>query len=618
MAIYVITGEDIRRSGATTIPEALRLAPGVEVARLDADQWSVGIRGFGTRLSRSVLVLIDGRSVYTPLFAGTYWEVQDTLLQDIDRIEVIRGPGGTIWGPNAVNGVINIITKNSRDTQGTYASAGGGSEEQGFVNFRYGGGNGKGVTYRVYAKGYTRGPEYHFDRDNFDDWRGGQSGFRADWAINARDSFTLQGDIYKQEDGERVVLGTYTPPLEQTIDGNADLSGGNLLARWSRKLSDTHDFQLQSYYDRTNRYELNFGERRDTFDVDFVDRRTLKFHQQVIFGAGARFSDGRFLEAGSGLVFYPFDRLDYLLSGFFQDTIGVVDQRLALTVGSKVLKTNFTGLVLEPSARLVWTPTAKHTVWAAFTRAIRAPSRAEHDFYLSSYLGTESNGLPFFGRFNANPDFAPEQLNGYELGYRTLLGKKFYIDFAAYWNHYHDLFSQDLESPTTLESTLPFPQPVPPPLHTVITAQFRNDLYGFTTGQEIAPEWRPTEYWRLRASYSFLDMNLSKAPGTAVGGTPASVAGSSPKHEATAQSSFDFGKRVQLDLIYRYVSALPAQGAPAYSTGDARVAWRFLPGLELSVAGRDLFQPWHIEYGSGAGLPVAIRRSVYASIALVK
>ena len=182
-AIYVITGEDIRRSGATSIPEALRLAPGVEVARIDGSKWSVGIRGFGTRLSRSVLVLIDGRSVYTPLFAGTYWEVQDTLLEDIDRIEVIRGPGGTIWGPNAVNGVINIITKSTKDTQGTFVSVGGGNEEQGFANFRYGGGNDKGLTYRVYAKGYTRGPEYHVvDHANFDDWRGVQSGFRMDWA----------------------------------------------------------------------------------------------------------------------------------------------------------------------------------------------------------------------------------------------------------------------------------------------------------------------------------------------------------------------------------------------------------------------------------------------------
>jgi len=615
VAIYVITGDDIRRSGVTTIPDALRLAPGVEVARIDGSKWSVGIRGFGTRLSRSVLVLIDGRTVYTPLFAGTYWEVQDTLLEDIDRIEVIRGPGGTIWGPNAVDGVINIISKSTKDTQGTFASVGGGNIEQGFANVRYGGSTAAGgLTYRVYAKAYTRGPEFHFDNDNFDDWRGAQGGFRMDWQTGSRDSFTVQGDLYKQADGERVTLGTYTPPTESTFDGNADLSGGNLLARWTRKLGGDDDFQLQAYYDRTNRYEPNFGENRDTFDVDSVVRMKVQSRQQFIYGLGARFSDGRFLEVGSGLVFYPANVLDYLLTGFFQDDITLVDRKLSLSAGSKVLRTNFTGFELEPSARLMWTPTDKHTFWASVTHAVRTPSQAEEDFYLSSYLGP-AGGLPLFARFNANPDFAPEKLNGYELGYRTLLGKNVFIDLAGFWNHYHDLFSQDLAGPITTESTLPFPEPAPPPFHILIPAQFRNDLYGFTTGGEIGPEWRPTQFWRLRASYSYLNMNLSKAPGTALGGTPASVEGASPRHEIDAQSSFDLPKKLQLDLVYRYVSALPAVSAPAYSTGDARIAWRFVSNLELSVAGRDLFQPYHVEYAADPGGPVAIRRSVFASLA---
>jgi iron complex outermembrane receptor protein len=618
VAIFVITGEDIRRSGATSIPEALRLVPGVEVARIDSSKWSVGIRGFGTRLSRAVLVLIDGRSVYTPLFAGTYWEVQDTLLEDIDRIEVIRGPGGAIWGPNAVNGVINIITKNTKDTQGTYASAGGGNEDQGFVNFRYGGGNGKGLTYRIYAKGYTRAPEYHLNKDNFDDWRGAQSGFRMDWAKSERDDFTVQGDIYKEEDGERVDLGNYTPPSQRTFDGNADLSGGNILARWTRKLNDDNSFQIQTYYDRTNRYEPNLGERRDTFDIDFIERTKVKPRQQLIYGLGARLSDGRFLEVGSGLVFSPANNLDYLLSGFFEDDITVINRKLLLTLGTKVLGTNYTAFETEPSIRLLWTPSEKHTFWAAFTHSIRTPSRVEHDFYLSSYLGSGPGGVPLFARFDANPDFAPEQLNGYELGYRTLIKKNFFIDFAGFWNHYHDLFSQDLAAPPFTESTLPFPESAPPPVHTIITAQFRNDLFGFTTGGEIAPEWRPTSFWRLRASYSFLNMNLSKAPGTALGGTPESIVGSSPRHEAEAQSSFDISKKLQLDLIYRYVSALPAVSAPAYSTGDARLAWRFSPRFELSVVGRNLFQPQHIEYAADPGGPVAIRRSAYASLAWTK
>jgi iron complex outermembrane receptor protein len=616
VALYVITGDDIRRAAVTTIPDALRLAPGVEVARIDGSKWSVGIRGFGTRLSRSVLVLIDGRSVYTPLFAGTYWEVQDTLLADIDRIEVIRGPGGTIWGPNAVNGVINIITKSSKDTQGSYASVGGGNDEQGFANFRYGGGNGKGLTYRVYGKAYTRAPQHHFNGDtNFDDWRGAQTGFRADWAKGDRDSVTVQGDIYSQRDGQRVTLGNYVPASQRTIDANADASGGNLLARWTRKLKEGDSLQLQTYYDRTNRYEPNLGERRDTFDIDFIRQTRVKFRQQWIYGAGARFSSGRFLQVGSGLVFSPANRVDYLLSGFFQDEITLIDRKLVFSAGIKLLRTNFRSFAVQPSGRLSWTPNDRHAFWASFTRAIRTPSRAEHDFYLSSYLGQNASGTDVFARFDANPNFADEQLNGFELGYRTLLTRTFLIDLATFRNQYHDLFSQNLVSLTGTETGLPFPQPVQPGFHNIIRAQFRNDLFGFTTGAEVAPEWRPREYWRLRASYSYLNMHLSTLPGIALGGTPAAVIGSSPRHHAVAQSSIDVTKKLQFDLIYRYFSALPAVSAPSYSTGDARLAWRFNSHFELSVAGRNLFQPNHVEYAGDPGGPIGIRRSVFASLA---
>ncbi len=412
VAIYVITGEDIRRSGVTTIPDALRMAPGVEVAQIDASKWSIGIRGFGTRLSRSVLVLIDGRTVYTPLFAGTYWEVQDTLLEDIDRIEVIRGPGGIIWGPNAVDGVINIISKSTKDTQGAYASVGGGNQEQGFFNSRYGGARGD-LTYRLYGKGFTRGPEYHPDHDNFDDWRGVQGGFRMDWTRGNRDAFTLQGDIYKQADGERVGLATYTPPANLVLDGNEDLSGGNVLFQWKHTASAGNDFQLQAYYDRTNRQEPNLGENRDTTDIDLLKRTKWGDRQELIYGAGARVSAGRFHEVGSGLVFAPLHRTDYLFSAFFEDDINLVNDRLMLTAGTKLLHTNYIhGIDFEPSIRLMWTPTAKQTFWASFTHALRTPSDAEEDFYLSSLIGF-SNGTPVFARFNGNPLYAPEKLNAW-------------------------------------------------------------------------------------------------------------------------------------------------------------------------------------------------------------
>ena len=281
-AIYVITQEDIRRSGATSIPEALRMAPGVEVARVDSNTWSLGVRGFESTLSRSVLVLIDGRSVYTPLFAGVYWQVQDTLLEDIDRIEVIRGPGGTIWGANAVNAVINIITKRAQETHGTLASTGGGNVDQGFFNFRYGAGNSKGFNYRIYGKGFTLGPEFHPDHQQFDDWRMGQTGFRTDWDVHNRDRLTLQGDIYYGDAGQRVQIASYSPPYTTGVQQNAELSGGNLLGRWERDLGSGSNVQLQTYYDRTNRKQANFAESRDTFDIDFIHHLTLPGRQDFL------------------------------------------------------------------------------------------------------------------------------------------------------------------------------------------------------------------------------------------------------------------------------------------------------------------------------------------------
>ena len=606
-AIYVITGEDIRRSGATSIPEALRLAPGVEVARIDANNWAIGIRGFGSNLTRSVLVLIDGRSVYTQLFAGTNWDVQNTLMDDIDRIEVIRGPGGTIWGPNAVDGVINIITKDSKDTQGMLVSAGGGNEEQGFANMRYGGGNGKDFSYRVYGMAFTRGPEYHPGGRNFDDWRNVQGGFRMDWK-RQRDAFTLQGDLYDEEAGKSVGATSYTPPYSQIIDSNALLTGGNVMGHWKRILSDGDDIQIQAYYDRTNREAGNFAEVRNTFDIDFLQRLRLPARQQLSWGLGARVDPVNDRVVVTGLQFIPNQRTDYLLSAFVQDEIGLVEGRLALTLGTKLLRTNFSNDIdLEPSVRLLWTPDDKQTIWAAVTHALRTPSDGEDNFNLLGFVSTTANGTPFFARFNANPDFAAEQMNGYELGYRRLLGKKLYVDVTGYYNHYHDLFSEDLAGPVFLETT-------PAPAHLLLPAQFRNGLLGYTKGVEIAPEWRPTANWRLRGSYSYLHMNLGKAPNSGDVGTAPIIVGSSPQHEVTVSSSVDLSKKLQLDLTFRYVSALPGQLIPAYSTGDARVGWRFTRQVEVSVVGQNLLQPSHPEFGGDPGPLIGIRRSVYAKL----
>ena len=606
-AVYVITNEDIQNSGATTIPEALRLAPGVEVAQIDSHQWSVGIRGFGSNLTRDILVLIDGRTVYTTLLAGTYWEVQNVMLQDVDRNEVIRGPGGTIWGPNAVNGVINIITKTSRDTHGELINAGGGNVDQGFFNARYGGGNGKRFDYRIYALGFDRGPEFHTDGNNFDAWRAAQGGFRADWTKSDHDSLTFQGDIYDEGAGQSVVATTYAPPYSQTIDKTAPLSGGDILGRWQRVQGEGKDIQLQAYFDRTSREQANFDDYENTFDIDFLDRFRLS-HQQISWGGGMRFTHEDNPVVVSGLTFTPQNRTDNLLTGFLQDEIGLVQNRLTLSLGTKIIHTNFTSLQWQPSARLLWTPTDHQTVWAAFTHAVRTPSDAEENFSLAGFIAIAPGGIPFFARFNPNPHFRPEELNGYELGYRRLLAAKFYFSIATFFNHYGDLFSEDITGAPFLETN-------PPPTHILLPAQFGNGLVGTTRGVEIAPEWRPVNYWRLVATYSFLQMDIQKATDSEDIGTAPIVAGSSPRHQATLQSNLDFAKRFHFNLTSRYVSALPAIKVHAYITGDARFAWQPSQQFEFSVVGQNLFQPYHFEYaGSDPGPPVGIRRAVYAQV----
>ncbi len=606
-AIYVITQEDIERSGAKTIPDALRLAPGVEVAQIDSHDWSVGIRGFGSNLTRNVLVLIDGRTVYTTLLAGTYWEVQNLVMEDIDRIEVIRGPGATVWGPNAVNGVINIITKPAKDTHGVLANAGGGDYEQGFLNARYGGNSGN-LDYRVYELGFNRGPEYHPDGINFDRWRAIQAGFRTDWEESVRDSFTFQGDIYDEGAGADVTATTYAPPYSQTVYGTDRLSGGNILGRWKRIYGEGEDLQLQVFYDRTNRHQPNFIDLRDTYDIDFLDHFRMPFREQISWGLGARFSHGYNPVVVSGLTFTPNSRTDRLLTAFLQDDITLINKQLLFTFGTKFLRTNYTGWQLQPTGRLLWTPTAKQSFWTAFTHAVRTPSDAEDNFTLLGFTGSFLDGLPVFARFNPNPRFHSEELNGYELGYRLMLRKTLYFDVAGFYNHYGNLFSEDVTGGPFLEDS-------PAPAHILIPAEFGNGLVGTTKGVEFAPEWRPVPYWRIRGSYSYLQMNIKKSTGSLDVGTAPFVEGSSPKHEASLQSGLDFAKVLSFDLTYRYVSILPALKVESYSTADARFDWQVRKEFKLSVVGTNLLQPHHIEYsGVDPGPDIGIKRSAYGQI----
>jgi len=602
-AIYVITQEDIRRSGATSIPEALRLAPGVEVARADSNTWSIGVRGFASTLSRDVLVLIDGRTVYTPLYAGVYWQVQDTVLEDVERIEVIRGPGGTIWGANAVNAVINIITKSSKDTRGMLVSTGGGNIDQGFVNLRYGGGNDKSFNYRIYGKAFNEGPEFHPNGSSFDSWRMGQTGFRSDLELHNRDSFTFQGDLYNGDAGQSVGITTYSPPYTTNVQQSAEFAGGNLLGRWKRTLGAGSDIQLQTYYDRTNREQSSFAESRDTFDIDFIHHLPLPGRQDFLWGLGVRLSSGNTTEVVPTVVFTPSHLTDKLYSGFIQDEIPIIGNQFSLTIGSKFLQETYSHFEFEPTARLLWTPNPRQTVWAAVTRAVRTPSRVEEDLQLTALI--TPNPLTFV-RVIGDRGFSTEHLLGYEVGYRSLIKPKFNLDIAAFYNNYDHLLS--------IEPGAPFSESSPPPAHVVVPFFFGNGLMGNTAGFEIAPDWTPTSRWRLRGSYSYLYLDLSTRAGSLDPSTVTSTEGSSPHHQGMIQSFLDLPKKLEFDQTLRYVSDLPAQQVPDYTTADVRFSWHATRSFDISVVGQNLLQPHHAEFGGDPGGLVGIKRTVYAKI----
>ncbi|HKL82321.1 MAG TPA: TonB-dependent receptor plug domain-containing protein, partial [Desulfobacter sp.] len=377
-AIHVITNEDIKRSGVTNIPDALRMVPGITVARIDANKWAVSARGFAGRFANALLVLIDGRSVYTPAFSGVYWEVSDVLLEDVDRIEVIRGPGATVWGANAVNGVINIITKHAGDTQGGYVALGSGNHENVISSVRYGDALGQDTFWRFYAK--------HQSRDEFtlasgsdagDAWTKTQAGFRLDSMLSSRDSLTIQGDIYEADIDQTLLLAGLTPPSYLTSTPvETDIKGWNLLSRWKRTLSPDSDFTLQVYYDGKNQAEDINESDRNTFDIDATHRFALGAWNDIVWGIRYRYTRDRFSESYIVSI-DPTEEEDHLFSGFIQDEISLADDAVKLTFGSKLEYNEYSHMEIQPTIRALWKVNNEHKVWGAISRAVRTPSRFE-------------------------------------------------------------------------------------------------------------------------------------------------------------------------------------------------------------------------------------------------
>jgi iron complex outermembrane recepter protein len=615
-AIFVITQEDIRRLGATSIPEALRLVPGLEVARIDQNKWAIGSRGFNGRFDNKLLVLIDGRSVYTPLFSGVYWNVQDVMLEDVDRIEVIRGPGATLWGANAVDGVINVITKKAKATQSAVVTAGAGTEERAAGGVRYGGKLGNNTYYRAYTKYFDWGPSaYPSGMTAHDGWDALRGGFRADWTPAGANSLTLQGDIYRSRFDETLTVASLSAPYSNTFPNDGKYSGGNILGRWNHT-SERSSMSLQMYYDNTTITDHSlFGDHQNILDLDFQHGFHVGDSQQFVWGLGYRSIRDK-NDASFTVSLQPNQVTLNQFSTFLQDEISLVDNRLQITLGSKFERNEFTGFEVEPNARLLWNLTPNQSVWTAVSRAVRTPALTEEGLRLNSAVippGAPSNPTPFpaviavFGSHRFNSQFNSEDLLAYELGYRVQATSNLSLDIATFYNNYSNL--------RTAEPGAPFVEGSPAPTDIVIPFVAGNKMSGGTYGVELFADWKVVPKWRLVGSYSYLQMNIHKNLDSQ-DPTPDNPNGSSPRHQWYLRSSLDLPKHFDQDTTLRFVDHLPGLNVPSYYSLDAHLGWRPVTRLELSIGGQNLLNNWHFEFMPDfvTTSPTVVKRSIFGSI----
>lgn len=612
-AVFVITQDDIRRSGATNIPDALRMAPGVQVERIGTNKWAVSIRGFNGRFSNKLQVLMDGRSVYSPLFSGTVWNQQDTLMEDIERIEVIRGPAATVWGVNAVNGVINIITKRATDTQGTLFTAGGGSFEQGFVGARYGGRINDDTPFRVYAKGFSRDHTASLSgQSNHDQWHSGRGGFRIDHDRGI-DQFTLQGDVFADVMGDTLNKSPLDISSLSVVGHRGHAEGGNIRFRWDRTLSERSSIMFQTYYDRI-RYKIlpiaNFD--AESFDVDFQHRLSLFDRHDVTWGGNYRLYHNKFFDTDI-ITFSPRAQTNHLYSGFIRDDMTLIPERLYLSIGTRLDHNDFTGLEVQPSARLMWTPNAENSVWMAISRAVRTPSRAENDIKINTMQLDGAPGfstLPFsvLAVFQGSSAFNSEKLLAYELGYRRQLTSQASVDIAGFVNDYSQLRDFSLGA-LTLGTGLP--------RQFLLSTLANNQASALAYGFEISADWKPLPNWRLQGNYSFIDIQVSANSLTrnfdpATSGTDRVT----PQHQISARSNYDLSEKLEINLWLRYTSNISYYSIPGFVTMDARMAYRSLKNTELFIVGQNLFSQNHQELMADfiPSASVLVARGVYAGV----
>jgi iron complex outermembrane recepter protein len=586
-AIFVITQEDIRRSGATNIPDLLRMVPGVDVARVDHSTWAIGIRGFNGVYANKVLVLIDGRSVYHPAYSGVLWHAQDLPLEDLERIEVIRGPGGTVWGANAMNGVINIITKSATDTPGGLLVAGGGSDAQAEGLIQYGGKMGQSGNYRVYGRYSNLGKS---DAAAFaspaDSKRVQEVGFRSDWNLSPRDLLTVQGEVRLVDGGETVTeVIPQVPSVMATFSQQTGDDDGNLLARWTHRYLNGSDISLQAYYDQSHAFTNGADDWASIGNIDFQHHLRIASRNDVVWGLSYRIDANRF--AGNAVVtLNPLQRTDSLYSAFAQDEI-TITRSLSLTLGSKFEHNDYTGFEIEPSAQLVWAPTARHTVWASAARAIRQPSNIDSGLQAVSAVVPLPQGAIGLVTVSGNPNTKVEQLRDFETGYRAQINRRLSLDVTGFLSFYQNLQTAEPLAPY-FALTGGFP-------HFVIPLIYEYQAHAQSYGAEAFATWNATDRWKISPGLTMLNLSVSRDP-SSQDSTIALLSGYSPRRSYQVRSFVNLGRSFEWDQTIGYTGPLATGGIPGYVRLDLRFGWRPGEFWDFSIVGQNLLQPRHAEF----------------------
>ncbi len=603
-SIYVISQEDIRDSGALNIPDLLRMVPGLDVAQINANTWAISARGFNFQFANKLLVLIDGRAVYTPLFGGVNWDTQDVPLEDIERMEVIDGPGGTVWGANAVNGVINIITKKASETKGGLVTGGGGTQVQQFGTLQYGGKIRDDTSYRIFAKYFSddHSPDLNGQAAE-DGWHLLHAGFRADTSLSKKDTVTTEGDVYTGEEGSVIVHSMLAPVENINVERLTPLSGGEVFIRWDHLFSSRSDTTLQFYFDNYERNGSESSEGRHTFDLDFKHHIAVGTRHDLIWGGDFRYSADQTVGT-IDQAFIPANEAGELYSAFLQDQITLKPDRVVLYLGSKLENSYFSGLDYEPSAHLAWTPSERKTIWAAVSRASRTPDQRDVGLnaVLTALPGPEEVALL------GNPNLKSEHVIAYELGYRAQPTDRFSAGVTVFFNNYHDLESEELLPPYFNASSVP---PVE-----VIPESLGNKLYGTTEGVEAYAKWKVTSRWTLSPGYSFLEMHLHTQASSSDTTSVADAQGSNPGHQAQLRSHVELPHKFAWDMNTYFVGPLPAQFVPSHTRLDSQLTWHFAERAEMSVTGQNLLKDHHVEFNDQfqSVNSSQIKRSVYAKL----